>query len=376
MLNQAIILDNIIFGLQKNGGISVYWLELIKRLAASGEDVTFLGQVPSPSSYPMFQESQRVHCRPFPGMLPLKLARYFPIRATFPTPTIFHSSYYRVLPQKNIVNIVTLFDFIYERFRKGPAKIINAWQKKYALGKADGIICISESTKKDLLYYLPEFSHKSIKVIPLGVSLDFTVLPEYDPSFNKFDDIISEKYILFIGARNGYKNFNLAVDSVSDLPDCHLLLIGGGGLSGTERTNLNKKLKGRYRHVQGVNNHLLNYFYNHAFCLLYPSSFEGFGMPLLEAMRAGCPVVAANVSSIPEVCGKAGLLACEATVPNFIEKIILLNDPVCREKAIADGRVQAHKFSWDTCYTQTLQFYTQVFEEKMTRNWEQKTSSD
>ena len=104
---------------------------------------------------------------------------------------------------------------------------------------------------------------------------------------------------------------------------------------------------------------MLNIEYNKSFALLYPSSYEGFGIPPLEAMKAGCPVIAINVSSIPEVVGDAGILLDSIQVDEIIEALQQVDN--MRSDLTARGFIQAAKFSWDKCYNETQNVYKNFF---------------
>ena len=359
-----IYLDNIIFSLQKAGGISVYWIELTQRLVDSTNRLVIFenGTIKNDINKRLINHlSIRRERKLFPG----KIKRYLPLQARLEEPSVFHSSYYRISNQRNVANIVTAYDFIYERFRRGLPKLLHSWQKRFALRRADGIICISESTKMDLLHWFPELRKKNIRVIYLGVSEAFQALSDTHVDDGKIKEILSTKYIVFVGARTAaYKNFDIAVDVVGKLADYKLLIVGGGELSSNELSKLKEKLSGRYWHYPGIDETLLNIFYNNAICLLYPSSCEGFGIPIIEAMSSGCPVVAMNVTSIPETCGHAGLLVDKPASDNFIKKIRMLENESFRKEIILKGLKRASRFSWDKCHNQTKEFYQNVFHEK------------
>lgn len=351
-----IYLDNIIFYLQKAGGISVYWHELQRRFLKENEAITVIEQrAESKNIFHRSIDFPEYIVVIYQGLF-LHLNRYLPVFLPNKKRGIFHSSYYRIGIGRGIVNIVTVHDFTYELFRSGLARWIHTRQKFYALHKADGIICISEHTKKDLLTFLPELRSKEIKVIYNGVGGDF---------FPMEDRKQEGKTILYVGDRKSlYKNFSLAVQTVEQLPEYSLTLVGGGTLTGQEIAFLDRTLTERYQHHHNVSSNALNVLYNQAFCLLYPSAYEGFGIPIIEAMKAGCPVISTNCSSIPEVSGNAALLVDEISVQNLIEKVLLLDEYGFRQKLIEAGYKQAEKFDWERCFQETKAFYKEIFLKK------------
>jgi glycosyltransferase involved in cell wall biosynthesis len=358
-----VYLDNIVFSLQKAGGISVYFTELISRMLLNNVDVEFIEQ--TKSRFNIFRNTlslppDRIRKE---LILPLSLMRYLPVGIKNSNRAIFHSSYYRTCNNSNISTIVTVYDFIYEHFRSGLSKYVHCKQKKRAISNADGIICLSENTKNDLIKFYGYIDQSKIKVIHLAASNDFYQLNDHDCTDlnNIYPSITKYKYIMYIGFRTPYKNFDVAVETVQKLAGYTLVVVGGASLSKDELLLLEKRLPGRHLYLSGVDNTLLNILYNFAFCLLYPSSYEGFGIPILEAMQAGCPVVTTNKSSIPEVCGEAGLMAEDICSDELARLIRLLESMSFREQAIRLGLEQARKFSWDKTYHETMAFYEEVF---------------
>ncbi len=349
--------DNILFYLQRSGGGSVYWGELMRRFSErdAGESHFIQPKATSQNIVLPTLEFQRVMVEKY---LPLRLLRYLPLSVSLPEGSIFHSSYYRYCTQKSVANFVTVHDFIYEHFRSGLVRSVHKRQKSAAIHNAKGIVCISNSTKKDLLKFYPHIKSKEIKVIYNGVSEDFSRLTEDQlKKFEFYGEMRQNKHLLFIGHRTSYKNFGFAVNVVAALPHEYKLAIVGNKLMPAELDLLEKTLKGRYLFLGNINNTGLNYAYNLAEALLYPSSYEGFGIPILEAYRSGCPVVAQNISAIPEIAGEFSLLVDGLDKEAFINHIISLQNSNLRPDFTEAAHDWSLKFSWDNCYNELNEFY-------------------
>lgn len=297
------------------------------------------------------------------GVIPRRYFSFRPRSELIPkVKHIFHSSYFRYSNNKDAINVTTVHDFTYEYYSQGIRKWVHGWQKKKAVKKSAGIICVSENTKKDLLEFYPWVDGSCVKVIYNGVSELFAPVVG---SREKLKEILGfdavQPYLLFVGDRSPYKNFDLFVELGRQLTDYNLVVVGGKLFNDIEQEKISK-IKGRVHHFRGVATDVLNLLYNSAFCLVYPSSYEGFGIPVLEAMRAGCPVVSTNLSSIPEVAGDAGLLVDQITVEAFAEKIEQLNNANFRKNIVQKGFKQASKFSWDKCFEETYAFYQELWE--------------
>lgn len=353
-------MDNIIFSLQRAGGISVYWSELWRRLLRDGAPVT--GIEAKNAGNNLFRQALHIPAAQLlPDTRPVQLGRYLSARPVAGRHTLFHSSYYRPASLREMTSVQTVHDFTYERYWRGPARWIHSAQKRRALRSADGIICVSENTRRDLLEFFPEIPKERTRVIHLGYSDVFQPL-EQNSALQLIQPHIGSDlaFSVYVGDRSAYKNFNVAVDAVRQLSPHQLVIVGGGPLKDTDRAHLQNRLPGRWVHVDKAPGPLLNAFYNRAHALIYPSSYEGFGIPVLEAMAAACPVIAVASSSIPEVAGDAGLLVPAPDADLVADQLRRLADPVLRHTVIEAGSRQAQRFSWERCYTQTLDLYAEI----------------
>lgn len=346
--------DNIVFSLQGAGGISTYWSELILRLLRDGVDVAFEEFAHKNIVRDKLAiQANTIHLRSNKYLL---LERFKAIKlARHDEPFIFHSSYNRISTHPNASQVTTVHDFVHEKFYKGIRRGLHLMQKKKVLKAAERIITVSENTKRDLLYYHPYLLDEQVKVIYNGVSSDFYPL---DPAQKQtLKETGLKPYLLYVGSREKYKNFNFTVDLISAAKELDLY-IAGGTLNKQEVRELNKKIPLRWKHFDRISNQKLNELYNMAYALIYPSLYEGFGIPLLEAMKAGTPFLALNNSSLPEVAGNSGILLERPDIDLFKSAIDLIGSD--REALIQKGFTQADKFSWEKCYQQTLSVYKEL----------------
>ncbi len=352
-----ILFDNIIFSLQKTGGISVVWEEILKRVNnISGLETLFLEY----NNDNLNRKSLVINSRNIlrTNSTLLKIKRYFNPTYKMNEKHIFHSSYYRTSKNKNAINITTVHDFTYEYFNHGIRKFIHCWQKHRAIRKSDYIICVSSNTKSDLLKFIPDVDKKKIRVIYNGVSNDYYQLDNGKLLNNMPFEPYT--YILFVGERKGYKNFELSVNAIAKTN--HKLIIVGKELLEKELDLLESTLgKERYNYVGRIPNNELNILYNRAFCLLYPSSYEGFGIPVIEAQRAGCPVIAYNNSSIKEVIGNTPLLIDKLDIDSILQKLTILNNEDIRSVIVKTGIENSKKYSWENMFIDVLNLYNEAW---------------
>jgi mannosyltransferase len=264
-------------------------------------------------------------------------------------PFLFHSSYYRYCKNKNAVNITTVHDFIYEIFRHDLKSNMHKIQKKTAIENSKAVICNSENTKKDFFYFYPNYNGV-VKVIYMGVSGEYRYL-------NRFRN----NTVVFVGGRSGYKNFEYAVKIVHELQNLNLQIIGGGDLKKREIALLEKYLPYRYEYYQSLSNEELNIKYNEAKFLLYPSLYEGFGVPVVEAQAAGCPVVCCGVSSLSEVAGDTAIYISGNDIANDLPVILALEERDYYHHIVEKGMDNCKRFSWKKCAEETQKFYQEIW---------------
>jgi glycosyltransferase involved in cell wall biosynthesis len=250
--------------------------------------------------------------------------------------------------------VVTVYDMIHERYAEMFSTVDRTSAAKLATTqRADHVICISESTRRDLLeaFDLPE--HK-VSVVHLG--------------FDYFQESVSVKrngkpYIFYVGHRGFYKNFKgflrAYASSVLLRDNFDVVCFGGGPFTGAE-VNLFNELKLSNTQVlqRSGNDVALADGYRNAAVFVYPSLYEGFGIPPLEAMSVNCPVVCSNASSIPEVVGDGGEYFNPLdldSIRHALEQVLTSRER--RENLIENGKRRCSQFSWQQCAFQTSEIY-------------------
>lgn len=227
--------------------------------------------------------------------------------------------------------------------------------KQKAGADADRIVCVSINTQKDLERLVPAAKGKT-SVVYLGSSLGNSVREVFG----------SPPYFLVVGNRHGYKNGRLVMESFArladDFPSVRLKLCGGkpAGSDGEFDFEGSEKILSRIDWVQLDDNGLAA-AYGAALALLYPSDYEGFGLPVLEAMRCGCPVITTRVSSLPEVGGDAVLYIEPRNGAQLSQQMRrLLHEPDLREELSKAGLARSDQFSWQGAARDALVVYRET----------------
>ncbi len=368
-----VLFDHLVFSFQEYGGISRYYSQLYQYFNTAKEVSAeiliqysnnfylknLLLQTPKP-----FFASRR-----FIGRNELiRLLNQWYFKKEFSThspPDIFHPTYYH----KYFLDIIgdvpfalTIYDMAHERYPHHFHPLDFTIKNKKALAeRANRIIAISENTKSDIvsLLHIPE---SRIDVIPLAA----------DISVEHAKNIVvqtPEKYILYVGARNTYKNFffflRAAREVLKSESDIRIVCAGGGKftkseLQEIERLNISDKI-----HHMNATDGVLAFLYNNALAFVYPSLYEGFGIPILEAFSCGVPVLLSNRSSFPEVGGDAASYFDPENLESLIEVLrkAVLKESL-REEYTARGFERAKLFSWKKTAEMTKETYLRILSNK------------
>lgn len=272
---------------------------------------------------------------------------------------IVHLTYYNpyALKLKGVKKVVTVYDMIEEVKRQDSRLDFLIGYKKRCILEADHVIAISESTKSDILRLYPNMDENKISVIYIGTSIK-------GPQTTAID--LPDKYILFVGKRDGYKNFNRFFKAIKPLlsqdRDLSLLCVGGGCFTQEEDRMFGESRCQVFQ--MDVDDDILAAAYAKALCFVFPSLYEGFGIPTLEAFTCECPAVISNTSSMPEVGGDAVLYfnpGSEDEMRMQVEKV--MNDNTLKLELIEKGRERVKLFSWETIAKQTVECYKKVMED-------------
>lgn len=343
-----VTLDGIIFGLQKIGGISNYWARLVDYVSNANQLESSL-IVPNNIKFRDFNTDWLERMPVQHEKLDIRVARYLPVKYSGQC-DIFHTSYYRVPQNKVKKYVVTVYDFTYERYRSGLARLIHNKQKLASINMADEVLCISDSTKQDVLEFCPNVDANKVHVIPLAVD-GKTFFQDELITTSSIDFVV-----LFVGQRNGYKRFDLAVEAISQSPRLTLGVVGPE-LTDKEKQVLQARLGKRWREFGPVSNDKLRRLYSSVFAFIFPSDYEGFGLPILEAMACGCPVVAASRSSFPEIGGGAACYAKYQTPESYSAVLNELDSISVRKDVIKRGLERASEYNWSQTFKKTMSIY-------------------
>ncbi len=288
---------------------------------------------------------------------------------------IYHATNPVHFPQGARNGVVTLHDLIAlkeEPWGSRGSKEFYRQHIRSILQHAKLIFCVSEYTAQDAIARFPELSEK-VKVTPLAANPVFRALKtgrEFMKPYGIRD--IEKPFLLFVGEIQPRKNLESVLTCFNALPtslkqSLQLIIIGSARLRGNQRlleTQLNNlQSQENVYQLQNVSTEDLVRFYNTAHIFLFPSFFEGFGLPVIEAMSCGCPVITSNTSSLKEVAADAALTVSPYQNEELRETMIqLIEDTALRDTCRQKGLKRAREFSWSKTAHKTMEGYQQVLE--------------
>lgn len=339
---------------------SAIWVYLtLKNIPVSGLEITdsFAVSRPQKSSHIAFWEQ---------ALLPIDLmrCRLDLFHATGGLTQVWEIGAPYLQPCQTVITVQDLHPFIIPDFRFIADARGFKWQMK-ALRKAAAVISVSNNTKQDLMRFL-DLPSEQIEVIPMAASEHFQVLDNSvaERIVRQFD--LPDPFVLYVGNYNTHKNIEALIDAWLLLPaTVHLALVGRKETypaSFLERISRGRREE-TVHFIGGLSHYSpeLVALYNRAAVFVFPSLYEGFGLPVLEAMQCGCPVVASKRGSLPEVVGDAGVLVEPQASYELADAMRrILDDPLWREDLRKRGFVNARRFSWERTAQKTLDLYHRV----------------
>lgn len=365
-----IFFDHQTFSLLSYGGIPRYYTELITGINNTSDNEAYLPLLVSNNIH-LRDMGLQVSSFFSKTKVPKKLQTIYYLNKLYNISKlqkksfdVFHPTYYDpyFLPYlKGRPFVVTFLDMIHEKFGHQFSELaydgLITEQKRKLANKADRIIAISESTKHDLVDIL-NINPSKIDVIYLGSSFSKVQHRLNDHQLCDFP------YLLFVGNRSMYKNFRALLAAIYPLLEqfgVKLLCAGGGAFSTTEKDFIHSLKADHLVEHYSIDDVTLPLLYQNALAFIFPSLYEGFGIPVLEAFACECPCIVSNVSSLPEVAGDAALYidpTSSDSMASATEK--LLTDSSLRELLIQKGNKQLAKFSWQRTVAETIDLYQSI----------------
>jgi len=370
----------------KPSGVGVYTLNLIKALDQLQESENFKLDIYFQPTFKNWLsrnfsantaiKSYSPHCLPIPVTVTNALMKFpNPLLAYFARsldrPDVVHGTDHFVYPHPTSRNIMTIHDLTFVKYPDYVPTIVKTYldRIKNCLKFTDAIITFSENTKRDLVellksdpdkiyvtyqasrYHIDYLTHQQIEELKVSVSYDFT-----------------KPYFLFVSTLEPRKNVIGLIQAFDYLKQNYkiehqLILIGQTGWKYQPILDMinQSPYRTEIHRLNYLSDDLVALFYTQAEAFIYPSFYEGFGLPVLEAMTLGAPVITSNSSSLPEITGDSAFLINPNDSMELAEAMLnLIRDRVLRDNLIFKGKEQANKFSWEKTAQATLNVYRSI----------------
>ncbi|MGH7884444.1 MAG: glycosyltransferase family 4 protein [Thermodesulfobacteriota bacterium] len=356
-----ILYDGYIYSGQEVGGINRYFENLIKRLPVDYQPILTTTNIRK-NNFPHHENLKVYRYKRF-GFKLGKFSyyfekKYFRFLEGINNYDVIHPTYYSFLSRHNNYKkfkdklVITVHDMIHEIFYPDDP-IVKV--KKKIIEYADRIICVSNNTRNDLLNYY-KVDEKKVSVVYLGS--DFG-----DRNDDRIDLVsIANPYFLFVGSRGGYKNFDLLLQAfsraISKYHELKLVVVGNKFSDNELRTISELHLNNNIQLVNYINDANLHNLYKNSVAFVFPSKYEGFGLPAIEAMSSGAAVIASNSSSLKEIVGDSGILFDPKSSDDLTDILIhVYENKNCRDELIQKGFHRSKRFNWNSTLDQTLNIY-------------------
>ena len=363
-----VLYDHQAFLYNDYGGVARYYAELVRQARDS--------EALKPKVVALFGEN--VHLREIAGQLqfslfggrfPGRLITYRKLNEMVSRAAlrigrydVFHCTYYDSYYRRGDVQgpvITTVHDLSYEDWHDMPERKKIIGERKKNLRLSDRIICVSHATKARLLQLYPWLRESSTHVVHHG----------WRPWTTPSESMVKRtRSVLYVGNRRvAYKNFDTYVRAMgllhSRARDVTFICAGGGAFSGREMCMIRRYgLEAVMKHREILSDEDLGRVYGESTVFVYPSKCEGFGMPVLEAFAARCPVVLARAGALPEVGGDAAVYFDANNPDELANKVIrLLNSKQEQKKLVSQGARRLSAFSWEKAFRETTEIYRDAF---------------
>ncbi len=356
-----VFFDDQIFSLHTHGGISRYFVEMMRAFRGQSELGVQVTDRRMWTKNHYLVGSGLGRRTPWPPRLATALIRTLNRFTRRPgSADIVHHTYYDPRYLKRFrgsgLRVITVHDMIPELFPGLFPKGNPHLAKREYVDAADLVLCVSDSTRRDLIRIYGEPAVPSV-VTPLAVG------GEFEPGHAR-PGVLPKRYVLFVGSRSGYKDFDVLADAYAKAeipPEVILVAIGGGRFKPEEKSRLRALGISRRALQLDLDDAELRGTYANAECFVFPSRYEGFGLPTLEAMASGCPVILAESSSHIEVGGKAALFFAPGEAPELARMLgSLVGNEELKLRMGALGHAQKTKFSWEKTARMTADAYHEL----------------
>jgi len=355
-----VALDEQIFTIQEYGGISRLFFELARQFDRNPELGVDVLPIASEIMNKYLLEdhalARKLQVHQAKGKY-RALAKYLARRNGRVDADIVHNTFYLphgLMGYSGSKRVVTIHDMIPEMLPKTRRRLDLLTLKGKYIRDADHIICVSAATRGDLLRIYPQ-TQAPISVVHHGVD------PIFTPGIPRWSDL-PEQYILFVGNRGQYKDAQVLLKAFSqftkEFPQVTLLFVGGGPFTSQESALMHSLVIDSKTQHRVLPDTEMSSAYGNALFTVFPSRFEGFGLPALESMACGTPTILANATSLPEVGGDAAEYFTPGDQHELAQLMMkLAYDAGLRSQLSERGITQASTFSWERCASETANVY-------------------